>query len=553
MKKCFVIMPIKSGPEFEHFRAVFENLIKPTVEKHGYDVKRADDLKGGGSISKDIILPLAQADLVVADLTGLNPNVFYELGVRHALRGKGTIMLLDESRGDPIPFDITTYRVLRFCADIKGMGALTREMDQYIKEMEGGHIDTRDNMVHDWLPSLPMNVLDSSLGSEEGKLRSELQTCRRRLKDYEDRYGTTNEESTIDPLSVILEAQKEAKEGNLPSTLVDEAEKAAQGGNSSLFLEKIAAILQLRVARPTMRQLMRLFQSAEMLDLPPVTEALLDHALKLFPENRELVMLRLQTLAHADNPKQRAKARSEFLRFLGIEVDGASITFQRPLSKTDLATLGVMFDAYHQDGMHDEALRLIEPLRPRESNSCLLTRNYARVLQKAGKFAEAMTFFRKAAVMPSSDDTSAIWFGNELHNAEQHRNAAEAYLVACMRDPNDGAGFSHFADELAWLVREALLSRGISNSPVPLDRLKQLVAETSVMSLSCRNRSAETVDRLRSACERSEVDFGDVAALLQESDGQISTANRIAFARQQFDIWKTELTDPSCESYVFDQ
>ena len=78
MKNCFVIMPIQQAEtaKYRHYRALYDNIISPTVGAFGYEVKRADDFQKSGSITKDIIVPLAQADLVVADLTDLNANVF---------------------------------------------------------------------------------------------------------------------------------------------------------------------------------------------------------------------------------------------------------------------------------------------------------------------------------------------------------------------------------------------------------------------------------------------------------------------------------------------
>jgi len=115
-RNAFVVMPIKKAgsPEYEHFRALFDEILKPTLEAAGFSTQRADDVQKTGAITKDIILRLAEADLVVADLTDLNPNVFYELGVRHALRGFGTVMILDELRTTDVPFDLSAYRVIKF-------------------------------------------------------------------------------------------------------------------------------------------------------------------------------------------------------------------------------------------------------------------------------------------------------------------------------------------------------------------------------------------------------------------------------------------------------
>jgi nucleoside 2-deoxyribosyltransferase len=115
MKLCFVIMPIGSGEAYELHLNRYENIIKPAVEGYKtndsrvFDAVRADFITKTGSINKSVIQHIYNADLVIADLTELNPNVFYELGVRHALRN-GTILVALE--GTKPPFDVGDLRVV---------------------------------------------------------------------------------------------------------------------------------------------------------------------------------------------------------------------------------------------------------------------------------------------------------------------------------------------------------------------------------------------------------------------------------------------------------
>jgi hypothetical protein len=134
-RSCFVVMSIgKPGTElYAHFRAIF-NQIKPIIERHGYSVVRADDVQKSGAITRDIVTRLGESDLVIADLTDLNPNVFYELGVRHALRGVGTVMILDEKRTPEIPFDLSAYRVIKFAGELTGIDLLARTLDSFLQD-----------------------------------------------------------------------------------------------------------------------------------------------------------------------------------------------------------------------------------------------------------------------------------------------------------------------------------------------------------------------------------------------------------------------------------
>ncbi len=107
----FVAMPfgVKDGIDFN---AVHEHLIRPALEGAGFVVLRADEEQRAGQIRADMFQELLLADLVVVDLSIDNPNVWYELGVRHALRKRGVVPI--QCRRDYLPFDVYTDRTLRY-------------------------------------------------------------------------------------------------------------------------------------------------------------------------------------------------------------------------------------------------------------------------------------------------------------------------------------------------------------------------------------------------------------------------------------------------------
>jgi tetratricopeptide (TPR) repeat protein len=137
-RRIFAAMPfgVKEGIDFD---AVYNDLIRPALE--GFDVFRADDEMRAGNIRADMFQELLMADLVVADLSIGNPNVWYELGVRHGLRAGGVVMI--RCGNMPSPFDTytdrkLTYRVaeragvsapdpLHLDADRKALAAMVRQ------------------------------------------------------------------------------------------------------------------------------------------------------------------------------------------------------------------------------------------------------------------------------------------------------------------------------------------------------------------------------------------------------------------------------------------
>jgi hypothetical protein len=112
-KKCFVIGPIGDPNTETRNKAdwLLKGIIKPvlTDPKFNYVVTRADQITEPGLITDQVITSTLDADLVVADLTGQNPNAFYELAIRH-MAGKKTIHMVEEGHG--LPFDIQDYRAI---------------------------------------------------------------------------------------------------------------------------------------------------------------------------------------------------------------------------------------------------------------------------------------------------------------------------------------------------------------------------------------------------------------------------------------------------------
>jgi hypothetical protein len=115
-RKCFVVMPFGERGTEKHrrFWNVYEYLIKEALTPLGYTCERGDEIPDSGVVPDQIKDALRDADLVVADLTDRNPNVMYEVGVRHALR-KPIVLIAQDVRG--LPFDVSHYRTIAYQPD----------------------------------------------------------------------------------------------------------------------------------------------------------------------------------------------------------------------------------------------------------------------------------------------------------------------------------------------------------------------------------------------------------------------------------------------------
>jgi tetratricopeptide (TPR) repeat protein len=199
---AFVAMPFgrKPGPDGTtevDFNAIWKLLLKPALEHAGFEAFRADEEQRAGDIRVDMFQELLAADMVLVDLTVPNPNVWYELGVRHALRERGVVLVYGAMPGVEAPkvFDVYTDRKLRYALAADGsldaatlktsLAALTAMI------AETRHSSTRRKVspVYQLLPhlrapewrSLLMNS-DNELSQTYAAWLNALNTARRKMR-----------------------------------------------------------------------------------------------------------------------------------------------------------------------------------------------------------------------------------------------------------------------------------------------------------------------------------------------------------------------------------
>ncbi|MCW6661874.1 hypothetical protein NHG28_06490 [Aerococcaceae bacterium NML201209] len=129
--ECFFITPIGSpkSEERELLEALTENVIKPVLKKKNLKLEVAHRIDEGGSIVDQIFTRILNSKLAIVDLTGLNPNVMYELAVRHSF-GKPCVVICQDNTN--LPFDVLAERTIFYSNSIKGAGELIEELDRKI-------------------------------------------------------------------------------------------------------------------------------------------------------------------------------------------------------------------------------------------------------------------------------------------------------------------------------------------------------------------------------------------------------------------------------------
>lgn len=122
---CFVLMPFT--PDWAD--RVYRRVVAPVLRECDLNPKRADDFFGADVI-EDIWTAVNTASVVVADVTGRNPNVFYELGIAHTL-GKTTVIITQNE--DDVPFDIRTRRFIKYDDNLDGYDVLREKLPLFVK------------------------------------------------------------------------------------------------------------------------------------------------------------------------------------------------------------------------------------------------------------------------------------------------------------------------------------------------------------------------------------------------------------------------------------
>lgn len=197
-KTCFVIIGFGTKTDFETGRHInldktFENIIKPVFDDIGILCYRACDIEQSGVIDVEMYENIFKADFVVADISTLNPNAIYELGVRHALRPNTTIVIGEDKL--KIPFDVNhvfvhSYRHLEEDIGVSESNRFREHLKKQVKNLL--EYPKVDSPVYTFLPNLnPPNFTEDEIENikesiDKSRSTSDLVTLAEKKKNEGD-------------------------------------------------------------------------------------------------------------------------------------------------------------------------------------------------------------------------------------------------------------------------------------------------------------------------------------------------------------------------------
>ncbi len=263
-RKCFVISPIgeKGSEQREWADTVFEHIITPSLENR-YTLERADRIAESGLISHQIIERLVKAELshgrVIADLSYSNPNVFYELAIRHAIK-RPVVHLMDAKQS--IPFDVSMMRMIRVSTYIKEAKRAIEEIKKQVRSLE----QEPARMITPI--SLSINIL--KLDQDENPLLESIKlmalgmfTVHEKLSEIEYAIGKREEHPLIEMSRMSMqELQKRIMQGEVPKDQMDIALEQVQETKEHIeeFLKTEGEKKELSKDMETVRDFFRLLK-----------------------------------------------------------------------------------------------------------------------------------------------------------------------------------------------------------------------------------------------------------------------------------------------------
>src|SRR5262245_55162617 len=147
--RAFIVRPFgtKEGIDFDEVEA---KLIAPALKQLGIEGRTTGEIARQGNIREDMFRLLVLSDVVIADVSIYNANVFYELGIRHGLQDQHTLLIRAEGSKDKYPFDLQTDRY--FLYDPANPGA---KHDEFLKALRSTLASAvKDSPVFQLLPRL---------------------------------------------------------------------------------------------------------------------------------------------------------------------------------------------------------------------------------------------------------------------------------------------------------------------------------------------------------------------------------------------------------------
>ena len=451
MMKCFVMMPFGRTPEEKkEYSRIYKFLIKSTVEECGLSCVRSDIEAKGGHIMGNVLDDIACDDIAIADLSGLNWNVAYELGIRHVMSKSGTILICNDET--ELPFDIQSLNI--FIYPQNWMDDLEQHCEK-LKKIIDSRVANRthsDSPVHEKYPFFP-DKLAQGLATTSDEA---LEKAHARIAELESELTGVYEK--IDAMGLNLDSSSKSVAINYTEKFLSELENSIyysdnavaklrellETGNREEFVRFLAKVLE--VGFLDEYDCRSVYHLCNRLDVSSITRTYLEAVVEFYPENEELAGFLAN--AYSINYHTGDKAVQIANAIIGVIKKDGNYQLMNSVQVTT-TKLASFFDVYLHLKKHNEILAVGK----------LLCEKYSGKKKILGMTLRNMTI---AAIRSDNMEMAAEYLENLLEVApdkpltyyacakyavaiEDYVNAIASYETCIQLDPSDSDYYHYMA------------------------------------------------------------------------------------------------------------
>lgn len=303
-KKAFVIMPYA-----KNFNRLYSIIIQGALEKMGYECVRQDMTGQGGHIVHNVIRNITEANISIVDISDLNWNVAYELGIRHTMHKNGTIIMCRKDQQDDEPFDIQGVNILYYDPNWMETFSEDQIISELVKRIEFAENSgtSSDSPVHDVYTTMPETMLDL-LDAEHGDhMREQLQALQEeneQLKKRLENAGLSEESDakTVDIRTAI--AQAIATSVYCGDAAVQKLRDLQTAGKKQEYAAFLADVLEEGYLDEYDCKVV--YDQCRRIGIAPLTKVFLEQAAKLHPDSEELNIYLANELCNSYKDREQA-------------------------------------------------------------------------------------------------------------------------------------------------------------------------------------------------------------------------------------------------------
>lgn len=431
--------------------AILQNIIKPAAEQCGYEAFIETEAGAGGHITKNIIRHIGDCDLVIADISLDNGNVFYELGISHVFHKGKTIMIAEDP--EHLKFDIRNDKVVPYVYDLSKLDEDKAAIVTAIKEREKGGDDYEDSDVPLAYPTLPVCLADFIQGggskeSDQIKTLSEKLTLANEenatLKNRLEGLGVFKEEKTFDIKEALAE---EMYSGNQGLILL---RKAAE--KDPFDLEEFYLVLG-KVLNARYHGITDYYEMANLCnekDLPAARKMILEKAYSLNPSDEKCASYLIDF--YSSYPDTQPKALEMANELIGLEyANGAPFISPEKMKGMSEKTLTLFLNSYLRARRFQEMLPIIQYLLANKSPyTVTLMENKALVQVNLGFLGEAGKTYDELFQIPEArhDADAHKFYSMFLDKMKKDDLEYEQDELAIAADPESSPYYMALAGDL---------------------------------------------------------------------------------------------------------